>query len=136
MFQIFKACRWDTYVGLLQPQSFSGFTIEIYGSKWFSKFKQFPIKHTRHLNSDYDHDDYLRIQWRLIFGNVLRFSTLQLWVAYFTYIKSWKYNSNKHVRKALVVWRVWEIAESWLVYKNKFLRIIQSYFLTGTIKKS
>ena len=69
------------------------------------------------------------------FGNVLGFSTLQLWVAYFMYIKSWKYNSNKHVRKPLVVWRVWEVAESWLVYKNKFLGIIQSYFLTGTIKK-
>ena len=32
--------------------------------------------------------------------------------------------------------RVWEIIESWLVYANKFLWIVQPYFSANIIKQS
>ena len=49
-------------------------------------------------------------------------------------LKKLKY--SKIMLNVFETFRVWETVESWLVYKNTFSWIIQSYFLTGTKNRS
>ena len=61
------------------------------GKPWKCHFKNFCLSLTIHplslFTSKKDKNNCLRIQWRLVFGNVSHCSTLWLWVGYFIYFK-------------------------------------------------
>ena len=61
------------------------------GKPWKCHFANFCLSLTIHpfslFTSKEDKNNCLRIQWRLMFGNVSHCSTLWLWVDYFIYFK-------------------------------------------------